>query len=100
MKKKVLIVILLLTSGFVLDLIYKVNNNKFEKFYLGNIEALASDAEGGGTKPVKRDSYSGKEFTNNSNDVVYERSGVGDGCIKWIKYKHVGESKGHCYSID
>lgn len=100
MNKKVFIVILLLVSGIVSHMSYKVDNNEFTKLCLENIEALASDTEGGGVKPVKRDSYGGKEFTGYESDIVYERSGIADGCIKWEGYKPVGSSKGVCYSID
>ncbi len=86
-------------GGIVSNIVYKVDDNKFKKISLANIEALASSAEGG-VKPEKRKSYSGKKFTGKEWDVVYERSGVGESCIKWIKYESVGDSKGYCYSID
>lgn len=86
-------------GGIVLNLVSKIDDNKFKKISLANIEALANSTEGG-VKPEKRKSYIGKEFTDKEWDVVYERSGVGDGCIKWVKYKPKGDSKGHCYSID
>lgn len=98
MKKKLFILTLFVISGTLFSVAYKTTNYNTSKLLLANIEAFASDSEGKGSKRVKHDTYGGKVYEKFS--VMYEKSGVGSGCIKWNDFKALGDKKGTCYSTE
>lgn len=66
---------------------------------LANVEAIASSSEGGGgTHRVKHATYGGKQYKKGK--VTWERSGVGDSCIRWDDFLPLGNSNGHCYTYE
>ncbi len=105
MKKKILKISVLFSLVIIATIGTKVANNENAISSIGlmlsNVEALASDSEGGsGSRRVKHDTHGGKVFVEGSHYITYERTGVGDGCITWPHYQPLGDKNGYCYTYE
>lgn len=72
------------------------DNDKISSFglMLSNMEALASDSEGGGKG--KECSF-GRSYTGVESDIAYECIDPGRTiCIKWVKCRQSSSKNGYC----
>lgn len=98
MKKKILKLFLLavVTICTTIGITNRENESTLSLIF-ANVEALASTNEGGiDSQRVKHTTYGGKYFSPGS--TMYERTGVGDSCIKWSDFAPTGSPNGYCYT--